>query len=372
MSAARGQGSPQAYSPSLEHLSSSLSSEHREAAYRASSFSVGSVGTLSTPPYAAGGLGYEPEAPYGTPTSTGYGLPVVAGVNGALNGMAMSGMGVDVGGVAGLKARTHTSLAAADAGDLTRCEVYDVHGAAVTVGSLAAAARTHCVLVFTPRDAVEVSGLVYAKVAHALHAAGTRLVFVTAWLPHQARKFLARFERVSPFPGTMVCDPDAVLFARFGLVRTRLGALAAAMRPSGRPRSRTMGRDISHTRTPSARLRSGAVVLRLPSALDVCEESISSLGLGGGVGAPGVVYHRAESAAAGVACHLDVLVACGADGAFVPDIDAAHLYRRFHNMRVTSQKARQADAKEAKVQRLRGDKLAGSRTRTSRQRTWHG
>lgn len=343
-----GEGSPQAYSPSLEHLSSSVSSRGgeavRERAFRASSFSVASTGVgvtagdYETPPFvAAYALGGDEDD-----------LPSAAA--------AVGGEGKVLGVVA-------------------HCEVLDVQGNPVTVGKLATAARAHCVLVFAPREAVEVSGLVYAKVAHLLQAAGVRLIFVTAWLPHQARKFLARYERISPFPGTLVCDPDAVLFAHFGFLRSRLGAWAAAIRPSGRPRSRkgTLGRDISSTRTPSARLRSGAVVLRLPTALDVCDASSSSLGAFApdSGAAIRVVYHQSETPAAGAACHLDVLVACGANGAFVPDIDAAHLCRRFHNMRVTSQKARQADAKEQKALRVRTEKLT-ARTRTSRQRTWHG
>lgn len=256
------------------------------------------------------------------------------------------------------------------------CEVLDINGMPISIGRLATTATTHCVLVFVPRDSVELAALVYAKVAHLLQQAGARLVFVSAWLPAQARKFLARFERVSPFPGALVCDPDATLFNRFHLTRSRLSALATATAPRALRNAlknvsyRAQNRDIASTRTPSARLRCGAVVLRLPTAIEMCELSQSSLG---SIVSPTIVYQNAETSSNGTACHLDVLVCCGVHGAFVPEIDPSHLYRRFNNMRITSMKARQADLKEERMQRERTSKLVTqSRQRTSRQRTWHG
>ncbi len=266
-------------------------------------------------------------------------------------------------------------------GSTALCEVLDVYGAPVSIARLAASSRTHCVLVFVPRDRVELAALVYAKVAHLLQQAGAKLVFVSAWLPAQARKFLTRFERVSPFPGALVCDPDATLFRRFHLTRSRLGAIATATAPRALRNAlknvtyRAQNRDIASTRTPSARLRCGAVVLRLPTAIEMCELSESSFG---SIVSPNIVYQSAETTSNGTACHLDVVVCCGVHGAFVPDIDPSHLYRRFNNMRITGMKARQADLKEERIQRERTTKLVTqsrqrtSRQRTSRQRTWHG
>jgi len=88
------------------------------------------------------------------------------------------------------------------------------------------------VLVFVPRHAVELAGLVYGKVAHLLQQAGARLVFITAWAPDQALTFLSRFERVSPFPGALVCDPHAALFSAFGFTRSPLRALFATPKVS--------------------------------------------------------------------------------------------------------------------------------------------
>lgn len=201
------------------------------------------------------------------------------------------------------------------------------------------------VLVFVRRQAVELAGLVYGKVAHLLQQAGARLVFVTAWEPSQAAIFLSRFERVSPFPGAIVCDPHASLFAAFGFTRSPFRALFSGPKVSAPMRQgvrnafstvsyRAQNRDIASTSVSSKRLKCGAVVL--PS-------------LRGYAKRPVLRYHGEEAPSTGVGCYLDVLDSCGVNEAFVPDIDVAQVYSRFNSMRVTSIKARTADEKEAKV-----------------------
>lgn len=326
----------QAYSPSVEYISmSSLN-----AAYmRSSSFSVASVDPFGATEHTLGALS-----------------------------SSESSVGVKLGG---LRSSAPTELDVPD--------VLMTDGSRISVARLASTARTRCVLVFVPRDAVELAALVYAKVASLLHDTGARLVFVSPWTPPQASTFLSRFERVSPFPGVLVCDPDAALFAHYSLTRSKLGAVLSSSRrgPKGLRQAlanvsyRAQNRDIASTRVPSARLRCGAVVLRQPSHMELMDLSHSSFG---SVASPLAVYKTQETSSSGVACHLDVLAVCGVHGAFVPDIDPAHLYKRFNNMRITSIKARQADEKECRQQlRYRTSKVTPPpRTRTSRQRTWHG
>lgn len=327
---------PHAYSPSMEFVSASSMG----ASYmRASSFSVASVD------------------PFGATEFT-------------LHGLSGSESSVEA-KLTGLRAGSTSHLDAPD--------VFTTDGNKISVARLASPARTHCILVFVPRDAVEMAALVYAKVAHLLHQTGARLVFVSPWTPPQASTFLSRFERVSPFPGVLVCDPDATLFAHYNLTRTKLAAVWSSSRrgPKGLRHAlasvgyRAQNRDIATTRVPSARLRCGAVALRLQSNMDMMDLSQSSFGYSA---APQVVYSAHETSSSGVACHLDVLSICGVHGAFVPDIDAAHLYKRFNNMRITSIKARQADEKEGRqALKDRVSKVTPPpRTRTSRQRTWHG
>lgn len=247
-------------------------------------------------------------------------------------------------------------------------------GGPVHLSRIAAAARTLCVLIFVPRDSVELAGLVYGKVAHLLQQAGCRLVFVTAWAPGQAATFLSRFERVSPFPGALVCDPGGGLFAHFGFTRTKLAALLSGTSRLAGPRHgmrnalaaaayRARNRDLATTRTPSSRLRCGAVVLRSPSPSAFSPDGTPDSSFGSIV-TPDVVYHGLEGAGSGAACHIDVLAACRVHGAFVPNIDPAQLYKRFNNMRVTSQKARQQDEKEARMKQ-KNDPMP------SRPRVWY-
>lgn len=54
------------------------------------------------------------------------------------------------------------------------------------------------VLVFVTQKTIEVSALVYARVAHLLQQAGARIVFVSPWSPKQATEFLSQFERINP------------------------------------------------------------------------------------------------------------------------------------------------------------------------------
>lgn len=249
-------------------------------------------------------------------------------------------------------------------------------GGPVHLSRIAASARTLCVLIFVPRESVELAGLVYGKVAHLLQQAGCRLVFVTAWAPGQAATFLSRFEKVSPFPGALVCDPAGGLFAHFGFTRTKLAALLSGTSRLAGPRGggmrnalaaaayRARNRDLANTRTPSSRLRCGAVVLRSPSPGAVSRDSSTPDSSFGSIVTPDVVYHGFEGAGSGAACHIDVLAACRVHGAFVPNIDPAQLYKRFNNMRVTSQKARQQDEKEARMKQ-KNDPMP------SRPRTWY-
>jgi len=223
------------------------------------------------------------------------------------------------------------------------------------------------VLVFVPRHAVELAGLVYGKVAHLLQQAGARLVFITAWAPDQALTFLSRFERVSPFPGALVCDPHAALFSAFGFTRSPLRALFATPKVSAPMRQgmrnafstvsyRAANRDIATTPVSSKRLKCGAVVL--PS-------------LRGYAKRPVLTYIAEEAAATGVACYLDVLTACGVNEAFVPEVDVAQVFARFNSMRVTSIKARVADEKEANRLKAQKQRERGSR-KTDRRNTLKG
>lgn len=212
---------------------------------------------------------------------------------------------------------------------------------------------TYVTLIFVPRQAVELCALVFAKLAHLLQQASSRLVFITAWTPEQATTFLSRFERVAPFPGSVVCDPDASLFGAFGLTRSPLRAFFAVSRVSAPMRQgvrnalstmsyRAQNRDIASTPVSSKRLKVGAVVLT---------------SLRGYMKKPNIVYAAEESSLTGVGCYMDVLPSCGVNEAFVPDIDVAQLYSRFNSMRTTSLKARYADDKEAN--RLGGNKSRG-------------
>jgi hypothetical protein len=200
------------------------------------------------------------------------------------------------------------------------------------------------VVVFVTQKNIEVSALVYGRVAHLLQDAGARLVFVSMWAPAQASAFLARFERVNPFPGALLCDPDAALFAACGFKR---GALASLMPALHKPLKhgvraaaaaasyRAANRDLATTATRAARVRTGAVVLAATRHT---------------VGADGPeVALRAEEGAengAGPGCYLDVLPVCGVNGAFIPDLDVQHVVSRFQNMRNNAIKAQQESARE--------------------------
>lgn len=199
------------------------------------------------------------------------------------------------------------------------------------------------ILLVLPRECIETCALVYAKVAHLLQQVSTRLVFITPWTPEQASKFLARFERIAPFPGCLVCDPSATLFSAFGFTRSPFQALFASNALSAPIRQgvrnalsavtyRAANRDIGSTAVPSKRLKAGTVVLK-------CLRGYSKL--------PDVVYAQTESITTGVGCYLDVLTVTGVNDAFVPDIDVAQLLTRFNCMRVTSLKARYADKKDS-------------------------
>lgn len=262
-------------------------------------------------------------------------------------------------------------------------EVYTPDGRPLPLAKLVAGAASHAVLIFVPRDSVEISGLVYGKVAHLLQQAGVRLVFVSAWTPSQASTFLSRFEKLAPFPGLLVCDPAATLFSQFGFMRSKLGALIPSSRFSAPMRQgvrnalstvsyRAQNRDIAFTNVPSSRLKCGAVVME-PCA-PVTTSSLSQSSTGSEFHLP-IIYSSEESTSTGVACYLDVLSACGVHGAFVPEIDVAHLYTRFNTMRATLVKARSADLKEEKVraQVQRGRRSASrSGSSATRRHTWLG
>lgn len=254
---------------------------------------------------------------------------------------------------AGSSGSSAAAAAAAAAAALTGADVdwaavdaavlYAPDGTRVHAADLYNGYSTLVTLVFVPRTSVELCALVYAKLAHLLQQASCRLVFVTAWSCAQALTFLSRFEKVTPFPGAMICDPDAQLFAAFELTRSPLRALLAGGRVSAPMRQgmrnalstvsyRAANRDIGSTAVSSKRLKAGAVVM---PALRGYEKR------------PHVMYAAEETGSAGVGCYMDVLLACGVNDAFVPDIDVAQLYARFNSMRVTCLKARVADEKEA-------------------------
>lgn len=225
-----------------------------------------------------------------------------------------------------------------------RCTLYTQDGSSIDPTHLYTGYTTFITLIFVPRDAVELCALVYAKLAHLLQQASSRLVFITSWTSTQANTFLSRFEKVTPFPGPIICDPSASLFHAVNLVRSPLRALFAAPRLSAPVRQgvrnaissvgyRAQNRDIARNTTISAkRLKAGAVVVR---------------SLRGYSKRPEVVYAAEEEPSTGVGCYMDVLDACGVNDAFVPDIDVAQLYSRFNSMRAASQKSRYADEREA-------------------------
>lgn len=233
--------------------------------------------------------------------------------------------------------------------------LYTPNGQVLEPDKLYTGYTKYVVVVFVPRQAVELVGLVYGKVAHLLQQAGARLMFVTAWTPTQAATFLGRFERVSPFPGLLVCDPHATLFAAFGFMRSPFKALFSGSKVSAPMRQgvrnafstvtyRAQNRDIATTSVSSKRLKCGAVVLPC---------------LRGYAKRPNLLYCNEEAAYTGLGCYLDVLTACGVNDAFVPEIDVAQVYARFNSMRVTSMKAKAADEREAN--RARAQKVRGSR-----------
>lgn len=211
------------------------------------------------------------------------------------------------------------------------------------------------VLVFVPRHAIELCALVYGKVAHLLQQAGARLVFITPWQPAQSLTFLSRFEKVSTFPGSIVCDPDAALFTAFALTRSPFRALFSSSKVSAPMRQgmrnafstvtyRAQNRDIASTPVSSKRLKCGAVVF--PS-------------LRGYDKRPVISYMNEESPSTGVGCYLDVLAACGVNEAFVPEIDVSQVYSRFNSMRVARIKEKTAHEKE--LNRARSQKQRSSR-----------
>lgn len=239
-------------------------------------------------------------------------------------------------------------------------QLYSANGKPLDASHLYTGYSTLVTLVFVPRTAVELCALVYAKLAHLLQQASARLVFITPWTPQQATTFLSRFERVTPFPGSVICDPHASLFSAFDLTRSPLRALFSTSRVSAPMRQgvrnafstvtyRAQNRDIASTSVSSKRLKVGAVVM--PA-------------LRGYAKRPEIVYAAEESTSTGVGCYMDVLAACGVNEAFVPDIDVAQLYARFNSMRVTSLKARVADEKEAN--RLRAAANNNNKARGSR------
>lgn len=198
------------------------------------------------------------------------------------------------------------------------------------------------VLLFVPRTSIELVALVYGKIAHLLHQNSARLIFVTPWQPKQAAIFLSRFERISPFPGPLICDPHASLFSAFGFTRSPLRALFAGgiiskpMRQGVRNALSTVtyraqNRDISNTPVSSNKLKCGAVVMS---------------SLRGYAKRPSVSYISPEMTSTGAGCYLDVMAACGLNEAFVPHIDVALVFKRFNSMRATSIKARCAQEKE--------------------------
>lgn len=238
---------------------------------------------------------------------------------------------------------------AIDWGLVESAQLYAPDGACVEPSTLYTGYSTVSVLIFVPRQSVELCALVYAKLAHLFQQVKARLVFITPWTPAQATTFLSRFERVAPFPGAIICDSATTLFSAFHLTRSPLralfagGGVSAPMRQGVRNAFSTVSyraanRDIATTAVPSKRLKVGALVVRC---------------LRGYAKRPHVAYAGEELATTGVGCYMDVLSACGVNEAFVPDVDVAQLYARFNSMRVTSMKARVADEKEAN--RLRGN-----------------
>jgi len=180
-------------------------------------------------------------------------------------------------------------------GRLTFYEVLDINGIPITLGRLSTVARKNAIFIFVPRHSIEITALVYTKIAHLLHESGTKLIFVLPWLPIQARKFLTRFERISPFPGILVCDPDGTLFQKFGFVRSRLSTLPKIFKNA---LTQSHNRDLP----ANSRLRCGVVILKVPGSEDALS-SVSSLG-SMGVISPNIIYQNVESKCAAISTGL--------------------------------------------------------------------
>ena len=234
-------------------------------------------------------------------------------------------------------------------------QLYSPEGALVEPDKLYTGYHKHAILLFVPRQSVEICALVYAKCALLLQQASTRLIFITVWTPKQASTFLSRFEQIQIFPGSIICNPDASLFGAFGLLRSPLKALFASSKVSAPLRHGmrnalnavsylAQNRDIAHTEVSSKRLRCGAAVVSC---------------LRGYAKRPDVRYLKEESADSGVGAYLDVLDVVGVNDAFVPDIDVQHVFTRFNSMRAQLIKTKNDHEKEER------DRTDGGRRRAN-------
>lgn len=199
------------------------------------------------------------------------------------------------------------------------------------------------VLVFVTRGGIELCGLVYGKIAKLLEQADAKLMIVCPWEPEQAREFLRWFERVVAFPGELVCDPTLRLFHAFGFVKTIVQALMSPklFAPSNPIRQGFRHAfDVMANRThATGKLTADVSSYRLGSGAAVVGQTRRR------VRVPNLLYLDDETTMSGIGCYLDVMAACGVEGAFIPDIDTAALYARFNNIRMASTKRESKMAK---------------------------
>ena len=209
------------------------------------------------------------------------------------------------------------------------------------------------VLVFVNRGGIELCGLVYGKIAKLLEQANAKLLFVCPWKPEQAREFLYWFERVVAFPGEIVCDPSLRLFHAFGFVKSMAQAMLAPklLAPSSPIRQGFRhALDVMANRSnATGKLTSGVSSYRLGSGAAVIQQTRRKVRI------PNLLYLDDESTTSGIGAYLDVMAACGVEGAFIPEFDTAALYARFNHIRLSSTR------RESKIAKARAKAAARMR-----------
>lgn len=137
---------------------------------------------------------------------------------------------------------------------------------------------------------------------------------------------------MAQFPGTLLCDPNASLFFAFGLRRSALSAMLPHKSLARQfARSARAHRDLASASSNASRIKCGAVVIEnTKHPADV----------------PALLLREDEASGTGPGCYLDVLQACGVNGAFIPELDVAHVVSRFHSMKANADKTRAEAEKE--------------------------